>query len=149
MGLNLDFLDRKLGIPLEVFIGNTNFRFRLFCLSISFAPNIRILLSFSVQIDNSSSDSVYDFSSGDVDKNADMVSPILGQMAEFFADTDKCSPKVEEQLAEMVNKMGGLNMTDEKLKTKMEQYRRPENCKFLQTTRVNEEIWRKIEAGTR
>ena len=67
----------------------------------------------------------------------------LQEIAQDFDAGAMTSPSVASQkLADIVNNRWENRLNESKLKEKMEQYSRPENCDKLMAPRVNPEIWR-------
>ena len=76
-------------------------------------------------------------------------SDILGSIAEEYDLDEQCAEEINPKLAAIVNKMVRNRLTEEKLKEKLSQSIRPTNCDNLSGTKVNPEIWRKLQATTR
>ncbi|XP_046574199.1 uncharacterized protein LOC124282290 [Haliotis rubra] len=73
----------------------------------------------------------------------------LGKIASVFKVSDQTGPRIETELADLVE---GLLITklDEKQKAEIfEKHARPENCPKLQPSRVNSEIWRIMESDSK
>ncbi len=68
---------------------------------------------------------------------------LLCQIASDFNEDEDTSAGVSEKLAEIVNKRFSTSLGEEKLKEKLGQYLRPNNCAKLAVPRVNPEIWMK------
>ena len=62
---------------------------------------------------------------------------------------EQCAEEINPKLAAIVNKMVRNRLTEEKLKEKLSQSIRPTNCDNLLGTKVNQEIWPKLQATTR
>ena len=73
----------------------------------------------------------------DTSKHKDEV---LEDMSKFLEETDTVSENTDENLADFVDKMLHASVSDEKTKTQLEKYNRPQNCKNLISTKVNTEI---------
>ena len=58
-------------------------------------------------------------------------------------------PPLLDKLATVVNKMLRTKQSEDELKEKQRLYTRPQNCETLTTTRVNAEIWGKLQSHTR
>lgn len=69
---------------------------------------------------------------------------LLSEIAQDYDTEATTSPSVSQKLAEIVNKRWMTKLEENKLKTKMEKYNRPENCEKLTVPRVNPEIWAKL-----
>jgi hypothetical protein len=64
---------------------------------------------------------------------------LLSQIASDFDEDENTSGSLTEKLAEIVNKR--FSAPEEKLKEKLGQYLRPDNCAKLAVPKVNPEIW--------
>ena len=64
----------------------------------------------------------------------------LSQIAQEYETEEEVGPNVAENLAETVKKMMKGRLSDEKVKEKFSQYKRPANCNLV-VPRVNTEIW--------
>ncbi|CAB4038826.1 Hypothetical predicted protein, partial [Paramuricea clavata] len=71
-------------------------------------------------------------------------SNLLSQIASDFDEDENTSGAVTEKLAEIVNKRFSAPLGEEKLKEKLGQYLRPDNCAKLAVPKVNPEIWMKL-----
>ena len=71
-------------------------------------------------------------------------SNLLSQIASDFDEDENTSGAVTEKLAEIVNKRFSAPIGEEKLKEKLGQYLRPDNCAKLAVPKVNPEIWMKL-----
>lgn len=69
---------------------------------------------------------------------------LLQEIAQDFDAEATTSPSVSQKLADIVNNRWENLLNESKLKEKMEQYSRPENCDKLMAPRVNPEIWGKL-----
>ena len=77
-------------------------------------------------------------------------SDILGSIAEEYDLDEQCAEEVNPKLAAIVNKMVRNRLTEEiETKQKQSQSIRPTNCDNLSGTKVNPEIWPKLQASTR
>ena len=79
----------------------------------------------------------------------DESDPLLGEIAQSLADTEKTSPIVSDKLGKIVNlrwlnKLNGTN-----LREKSEKYLHPINCDRLITPKVISEIWGCLDQQTR
>jgi hypothetical protein len=61
----------------------------------------------------------------------------------------KVGPPVTDFLASIANTCFENELGSDKLKEKLKFYRRPSNCKRLQTPKVNLSIWKKMSTSTR
>jgi flagellar motor protein MotB len=71
-------------------------------------------------------------------------SNLLSQIASDFDKDENTSGAVTEKLAEIVHKRFSAPLGEEKLKEKLGQYLRPDNCAKLAVPKVNPEIWMKL-----
>jgi hypothetical protein len=74
---------------------------------------------------------------------------VLNEIAQELDCDELCSPPLLDKLATVVNKMLRTKLSEDKLKEKQRLYTRPQNCETLVTTRVNAEIWAKLQSHTR
>ena len=58
-------------------------------------------------------------------------------------------PKVNENLAGIVNELVQKGLSDEKLQDKLNKYPSPENCEALCKVKVNQLIWDNLQPNTR
>ena len=77
------------------------------------------------------------------------VSDALKVLEHSYADMPSLGPAIDAQLATIVNNILKSRLTDEKWRTKIEQFVKPANCDKLTVTRVNPEIWEKLSANAR
>lgn len=73
----------------------------------------------------------------------------LHDIAQSLQLEEKCSPKVAEQLANVVNGVMQTRLSDEVQAERLKAYQRPENCDSLVTVKVNPLIWEKLRSETR
>ena len=62
---------------------------------------------------------------------------------------EETGPKVNAELANVVNAMVKDGLPEEKLQEKLNKYHRPENCESLTTVRVNQSIWDHLTPAVR
>ena len=74
---------------------------------------------------------------------------VLNEIAQELDCDELCSPPLLDKLATVVNKMLRTKLSEDKLKEKQRLYTRPQYCETLVTTRVNAEIWAKLQSHTR
>ena len=76
-------------------------------------------------------------------------SPLLSDMAQYFALEEECGPSVIAKLAEAVN--AGLRkvVPDDKVREIADKLKRPQNCDALTVPKVNQELWPKLKRPTR
>ena len=58
-------------------------------------------------------------------------------------------PKVDDQVAKIMNKRWGQRMDIKLLKEKMAKYNRPENCDLIRVPRVNAPVWKSLDSYRR
>ena len=68
----------------------------------------------------------------------------MNELANDLTVSEKTSPPLREGLAAILNNLLSETMGDEKLKTKLDKYPRPENVKGLRTPKVNPSIWSQL-----
>ena len=73
----------------------------------------------------------------------------LHDIAQPLKLEEKCSPKVAEQLAKVVNGVVQTRLSDEAQAERLKAYQRPKNCDSLVTVKVNPLIWEKLRSETR
>ena len=66
---------------------------------------------------------------------------ILDSLTQAFVHCKEKSPAIAEKIAGLIDNMATGSLSPETVKERVEKYHPPENCKFLSTTTVNEEIW--------
>ncbi|CAH3040412.1 unnamed protein product, partial [Porites lobata] len=66
---------------------------------------------------------------------------ILESLTQAFVQTKEKSPAIAEKNAGLIDNMVTGGLSPNTIKERVEKYPPPENCKFLSTTTVNEEIW--------
>ena len=74
---------------------------------------------------------------------------VLNEISQELDCDELCSPPLLDKLAVVVNKMLRTRLSEDKLKEKQKLYTRPQNCETLVTTRVNAEVWSKLQSHTR
>ena len=74
---------------------------------------------------------------------------LLKAIAQDLNLKDKTDPAFEGELAELMNSFLKDKMSADALKTKLDQYLRPENVEGLRTPKVNPLIWNQISASMR
>lgn len=74
---------------------------------------------------------------------------LLKAIAQDLNLKDKTGPAIEGELAELINALLKDKMSADALKTKLDQYLRPENVEGLRTPKVNPLIWNQISASMR
>ena len=62
---------------------------------------------------------------------------------------EETGPKVNAELANVVNAMVKEGQPEEKLQEKLNKYHRPENCESLTTVRENQSIWDHLTPAVR
>jgi hypothetical protein len=80
----------------------------------------------------------------DMAKEPSVLDGIRGEMK-----TAEMGPKVNNDLAEIVNGLVQKGLSEEKLQDKLNKYPSPENCKALSKVRVNQLIWDNLQPNTR
>eukprot|EP00112_Aurelia_sp_Birch-Aquarium-sp1_P021700 Seg5905.2 transcript_id=Seg5905.2/GoldUCD/mRNA.D3Y31 product="hypothetical protein" protein_id=Seg5905.2/GoldUCD/D3Y31 len=76
-------------------------------------------------------------------KNKD--NEFLDEIAEGFEMADEVSDNVNEKLAEFVENRWGKQLKTEKIKSILEKYKRPKNCKKLHPIKVNKGVWENLK----
>ena len=70
-------------------------------------------------------------------------------LAEEFSGTEKTSPAIDANLAEIVSSLLNEKLPKEKLSEVWAKYRRPENCTNLGAPKINSQIWQQLRQETR
>ncbi|CAB4029624.1 Hypothetical predicted protein [Paramuricea clavata] len=70
---------------------------------------------------------------------------LLSEISQDFDKEEDVGPKINQQLADIVNTRWSTKLNEAKIKEKMEKYPRPANCEKLIAPRVNAEIWDKLD----
>ena len=86
--------------------------------------------------------------SNDVDAN-NVEDEFLTQIATDLVNEDLSSPAISEQLADILIGVLSKNMSEDKIKEKMEKFPPPKNISLLNPPKVNPEVWNKIKPDTR
>ena len=68
---------------------------------------------------------------------------------EELKDSENTGPAVNAKIAQLVNTRLTKPLANEKLKEKVDKYKRPENVEFLNVTQVNPAIWADMRPETR
>ena len=74
---------------------------------------------------------------------------ILEELSEEYTQQDETGPPTGERLSKLLNTILGTALTEEKVKSLVEQYNRPANLEMVQVPKVNLEIWQKLRGNTR
>ena len=80
---------------------------------------------------------------------ADQGSKLDNSLQEFYNSEEVSDEVLDPKLCQIVNTMLTSKISKDKLKDKPENYKRPNNCGMLSTTKGNSEIWRKMSFGSR
>ena len=79
-------------------------------------------------------------SSETTDTSNESKSSVLNNLKQDL-QKDETGPKVDTELADIINSLLKAGLPEEKIQEKMNKYHRPENCENLTKVRVNQEIW--------
>ena len=74
---------------------------------------------------------------------------LLRELTKLYDSEGAVTDPTNEKLAPLNDKMVKTSLSEEQLKEKYDKYNRPENCENLTGTKVNPEIWSKINSNTR
>ena len=66
---------------------------------------------------------------------------VLESLTQAFVQTNDKSPAITEKVASLIDNMASGGLSPETVKERVDKYPPPENCKFLCTTTINEEVW--------
>ena len=66
---------------------------------------------------------------------------VLESLTQAFVQTKDKSPAITEKVASLIDNMASGGLSPETVKERGDKYPPPENCKFLCTTTINEEVW--------
>ena len=75
--------------------------------------------------------------------------PLLDEIVQSMTETEKTDAKISEKLAKIVENRWLNKLSDGQFKEKTEKYLRPANCDNLITSKVNPEIWERLDRQTR
>ena len=75
--------------------------------------------------------------------------PLFSHIKKDYLLDEKTGPKIDPQLADLVNNMMSMKPNEEAIKQRIDKHPRPENCGFLETPKVNEQIWTAISPATK
>ena len=81
--------------------------------------------------------------------NTENEDELLKQFEADLKDDDESGPSINQQLANIANKRWGVKLGQDKITAILAKFIRPENCSFINVTRVNAEIWSSINAAQR
>ena len=70
---------------------------------------------------------------------------LLSDIAQNLASAEDTGPPITDKLASIVNKKFSDNIDLTKLKSMLNEHKKPENCTELFVPRVNTEIWQKMK----
>ena len=73
------------------------------------------------------------------------LSKVLHELDQEYVDA-AIGPKVDDQVAKIMNKRLSQRMDIKLLKDKMAKYNRPENCDLIRVPRVNEPVWKSLDS---
>ena len=79
------------------------------------------------------------------EKPAEDEDNVLAALPKIYDLEGTVSDPVSSQLANLVDKMVKMMLSEDNTKQKLGKFNRPQNCENLATTRVNPEIWAKNE----
>ena len=79
-------------------------------------------------------------------KQAESEDELLKELDAALKDEDKPAAKINQQLADIVNKRWGNKLAQDKIATIWAKHAQPENCSVVNVTRVNTEIWGSLNA---
>ncbi|XP_046576005.1 uncharacterized protein LOC124284012 [Haliotis rubra] len=85
----------------------------------------------------------------DDDDDEDFAKGLLTDLQAFVSANEETSGKIRPFLAESINQGLQKMANQKKLKEVADRYKRPENCDFLLTPRVNQDIWLQAKPYTK
>ena len=71
---------------------------------------------------------------------------LFDELESFYNQTDAVGPKVDEKLSKLVNTVLRSKISGDKLNSKADHFKRPQNCENLIVPKVNAEVWRKMSS---
>lgn len=74
---------------------------------------------------------------------------ILSSMELFFRQEEKCSEKIEDRLAKIVNESMRTRIGETKKKDLLNKHLNPENCENITVRRINKGIWSSLSRKAR
>ena len=83
------------------------------------------------------------------DQSSERDNEALISLQESYIFEEVSDEVLDPKLCQIVNTMLTSKISKDKLKDKLENYKRPKNCDILSTTKVNPEIWRQMSSGSR
>lgn len=73
--------------------------------------------------------------------DSEQQNDVLESLTQAFVQTNSKSPAITEKVASLIDNMASGGLSPETVKERVDKYPTPENCKFLCTTTINEEVW--------
>ena len=83
------------------------------------------------------------------EEGTSIITSLFKTVSQKYKCQEKVGDKVDDDLAVMVNQLFGEGLQDEQYNDLIKSIQRPENCKSLQKTRVNQLIWNLLRPETR
>ena len=83
------------------------------------------------------------------DQGSELDNEALISLQEFYNSEEVSDEVLDPKICQIVNTMLTGKISKDKLKDKLENYKRPKNCDMLSTTKINPEIWRQMSSGPR
>ena len=81
--------------------------------------------------------------------NSEKQNDVLESLTQAFVQTKYKSPAITEKVASLIDNMASGGLSPETVKERIDKYPPPENCKFLCTTTINEEVWELLARRSR
>ena len=82
-------------------------------------------------------------------KGEDGDMDVLNEITKDFSEDVEFGPKLNEDIANIVNNMMKSKASETSSKARKEIHKRPENCEYLQVPKDNPEIWNAVPMNTR
>ena len=73
--------------------------------------------------------------------DSDKQNDVLESLTQAFVQTKDKSPAITEKVASLIDNMASGGLSPETVTERVDKYPPPENCKFLCTTTIDEEVW--------
>ena len=83
------------------------------------------------------------------DNVIDNNEPLFSHIKKDYLLDEKTGPKINPQLTDLVNYMMSMKPNEEAIKQRIDKHPGPENCGFLETPKVNEQIWTVTSPATK
>ena len=97
-------------------------------------------LNISAMLNNVLDPSDFGVAKKSASSDSEKQNDVLESLTQAFVQTKDKSPAITEKVASLIDNMAS-GLSPETVKERVDKYPPPENCKFLCTTTINEEVW--------